>query len=246
MCDPDCGDCLRHSDPPRGEPEAAGLPARRAFLLMGLGALLAGCAPKTTRLTTLPGPIWRPRALPAEETIATGAAPPYGKIIARGEWARGSPVSALMQRMLPVRHITVHHDGMEPFFASDQVSTAMRLEDIRRAHRGRDWGDIGYHYAIDRDGRVWEARPLAWQGAHVKDNNEGNLGIVALGNFDRQSPTPAQLQSLNMLVSRFMSEFNVPVARVLTHQEWPDARTACPGVHLQRYMSAIRRNKQLG
>ena len=30
--------------------------------------------------------------------------------------------------------------------------------------------DVGYHYAVDRAGRVWECRPLTWQGAHVRNH----------------------------------------------------------------------------
>jgi hypothetical protein len=34
--------------------------------------------------------------------------------------------------------------------------------------------DIGYHYTIDPTGRIWEGRPVQYQGAHVKMNNEHN------------------------------------------------------------------------
>lgn len=149
-----------------------------------------------------------------------------------------------MDRMLPVQYVTVHHDGMDPFYGTDARSTAARLEAIRRAHRNKGWGDIGYHFAVDREGRVWEGRPLAWQGAHVKNHNEGNIGVVALGNFDRQTPTPAQLQALNRIVSHLLRRYNVPLARLKTHQEW--SATACPGINLQRYMITARNNRQFG
>jgi len=231
--------------------------SRRSFMLLGMGLLLAGCAEQ--RVTTmLPGPAWRPRELPPiDEKPIVGSAPPTlpdmpGNVIPRTQWASGAPATALMNRMLPVQFITVHHDGMEPFYATDQSSSAARLDSIRRAHRDKGWGDIGYHFAIDRDGRVWQCRPLAWQGAHVKDCNEGNIGVVSLGNFDRQSPSAPQIAGLNRHVSWLMRQFHVPLrdatgrSKVLTHQEWPSARTACPGVNLQRYMVAVRNNRQIG
>lgn len=145
----------------------------------------------------------------------------------------------------PIRHITVHHDGMAAFAASDAVSTAQRIDAIRKAHRNNGWGDIGYHYIIDRAGRVWEGRPLSYQGAHVKDYNEANIGVVVLGNFDEQGPTDIQCRALAAHLSALMSAYNVPLRSVKTHQEWP-SRTACPGRALQRYMNYARNNQLIG
>jgi len=150
-----------------------------------------------------------------------------------------------MDRMLPVRWITVHHDGMSAFNANDQPSAAARLEAIRRAHRGKGWGDIGYHFAVDRGGRVWQGRPLRWQGAHVKDCNPGNVGVVMLGNFDIQSPSKAQTDALQMHLAWLMKAYSVPVGRLRTHQEWPTAKTACPGRSLQAHMVKARRGGML-
>lgn len=235
-----CGEC--------GSPDISNSTAgasRRKFLFAGVGLLLVGCAPKAVT-TALPSPVWKPRELgplDAPPAIATPT-PAAGNVIPRAQWAGSTPVPALMNPMLPVRYITVHHDGMDPFYGSDVRSTADRLERIRRAHRDKGWGDIGYHFAIDRDGRVWQGRPLSWQGAHVKDHNEGNIGVVTLGNFDRQAPSAPQIAALNRHVSMLMRQYRVPMTNVKTHQEW--APTACPGTNLQRYMVAVRRNGQIG
>jgi N-acetyl-anhydromuramyl-L-alanine amidase AmpD len=151
-----------------------------------------------------------------------------------------------MDRMTEIRDITVHHDGMDPFFASDRGSVAAHLELIRQLHRRKGWGDIGYHYAVDRAGRVWEARPLAYQGAHVKDHNPGNIGVVVLGNFEQQAPTDAQLAALRSHLSAMMRAYGVPARRVHTHQEWDGAATACPGGRLQYYVEKLRRSGGLG
>ncbi len=151
---------------------------------------------------------------------------------------------SLMQRMTTIRYITVHHDGMQPFFGRDRRTVAGHLETIRRLHRRRGWGDIGYHFAVDRAGRVWEARPLTYQGAHVKDHNPGNIGIVVLGNFEEQQPSPAQLAALERHIRHLQSTYSLPASRVRTHQEW--APTACPGTHLQSHLAKLRRNGRQG
>jgi hypothetical protein len=177
-------------------------------------------------------PATRPSTI--EPAIPSG---PSG-VIARSSWAGGAPVPALMDRMLPVNKITLHHDGMNAFTSASQADAAERLENIRLAHRGHNWGDIGYHYVIDPAGRVWEGRPLMYQGAHVRDQNEGNLGVCVLGNFERQAPNQAQLNTVEHFVAALMTRYRVGVRNVYTHREL--AATACPGRNLQPRLVSMR------
>ena len=210
---------------------------------LGAGAaLLGGCAssaPTQTarrtdygrRTTAVDRPRYRPTS-PTYPSTPTG-------VIPRSAWAKGSPVPALMDTMLPVSRITVHHDGMDTFSSRGEGDAASRLEKIRQAHRSKNWGDIGYHYLVDPAGRVWEGRPLAWQGAHVANQNPGNLGICVMGNYEDQYPTDLQLETVERFVASQMRQYRVPVGRVFTHQEL--AATACPGRNLQPQLVAIRR-----
>lgn len=145
-----------------------------------------------------------------------------------------------MDRMLPVRSITFHHDGMDAFRDTTEWAAAARLETIRVAHRRRNppFGDIGYHYIIDPAGRVWQGRPLDWQGAHVGGQNEGNLGICLLGNYEQQQPTAAQERAVQSFLSAQMAAYRVPPNRVYTHREL--AATLCPGRYLQPRLAAVR------
>ncbi len=130
---------------------------------------------------------------------------------------------------------------MNSFTSTSKTSSASRLETIRKSHLRRDggrWGDIGYHFAIDPAGRLWQGRPLQWQGAHVKARNEGNIGVVVLGNYELQPVNRAQIATIESTLHTLMNKFNVPVSKVRTHQEW--AATACPGKSLQRVMVGIR------
>ena len=163
-----------------------------------------------------------------------------GNVVARTSWTKASPIYQSMDRMTPVRNITVHHDGMTKFSSGNVAATKSRLETIRRAHRNRGWGDIGYHFAVDPTGRVWACRPLSWQGAHVKDFNEGNIGIVVLGNYDIQRPNNAQLTALKSQIATLRKAYRVSSGNVRSHRQCPGARTACPGRYLQPYMSKVK------
>lgn len=228
--------------------------ALRVLSLAGLGAALGGCA--SSGVGTVGDP------LPGEPvgSTDTAATPPSARtqdaldrwrnrgrvapgapsgVIARRSWASYGPNPALADPMRPVNRITVHHDGMNAFTSTRQDDAMARLEQIRRAHVGRGWADIGYHYAIDPAGRVYEGRPLNLQGAHVKDENEGNLGILVMGNFMLQRPAGDALRSLETFLADQMRRYRVSLARVYTHQELRP--TACPGESLQREMLALRR-----
>ncbi len=224
-------------------PDSPSSLTRRGFVVASM-IFFAGCGTRKTT-TLLPGPIWddAPLApLPPPPTQAMPRASSSMRIISRSTWAKGAPVPANMNTMQPAKYITLHHDGMTPFTDTTSASTAARLETIRTAHRRRDggrWGDIGYHYAIDPAGRVWAARPLQYQGAHVKGRNEDNIGVVVLGNYDKQSLNRAQQATIQRAVAMLMKTHSIPVTRVHTHQEW--APTACPGESMQRFMTSIRR-----
>lgn len=183
-----------------------------------------------------------PAKLPQLETMRKGPVP---FAYARRTWAKGSPNTAKLNPMLPPRWITVHHEGWRPFYGDEVDETRMRLEVVRSGHHGRGWGDIGYHFVVDRAGRVWEGRQLKYQGAHVEKCNEHNIGVMCLGNFMEQSPTPAQLRGLQKTVQALRTYYRIPGARVRSHREWPSAKTACPGTNLQVCMTALRRGDAL-
>ncbi|MAB82062.1 MAG: hypothetical protein CMJ24_01335 [Phycisphaerae bacterium] len=219
---------------------------RRLFILGSL-ALLAGCT--TTRTSQdLPGVIWTKGATaPKARPTPSGMPVDDRGVIGRSTWAKGNPIPANMNRMVPVKRITVHHDGMDAFTSTSRSAAAARLERIRRSHLSRGpqkWGDIGYHYAIDPAGRVWECRPLTWQGAHVKNQNPGNLGILVMGNYDRQQVTVVQKKAIDAFISSKMRQYGVGRRDLHTHQEL--APTACPGRSLQGFMVQARSSGTFG
>jgi len=223
-------------------------------MAMGLGAasFLAACGSTRTRTGRLGDPIpdspdYRPLSgadrgrVPVRRpnyTNPRGTLPHTVTVLNRHTWATSGPIVSRANRMGRVRSITIHHDGMSPYYSTLYDDTARRLEAIRNSHVNRGWADIGYHFAIDPSGRVWACRPEALQGAHVKDYNPGNLGILVLGNYEDQRPTAATTRTLDHLIAAKMDEHRVALDRVYTHREW--ASTACPGRHLQAHMQTAR------
>jgi hypothetical protein len=167
---------------------------------------------------------------------------PYA--IPRSAWTTYRPDPSGMQRMLRPRYITIHHDGLPRAFTSAGSEEAgRRIAWVQTGHRGKGWADIGYHYVVDRSGRVWQCRDvLRWQGAHVSGRNEHNIGVMCLGNFELQKPSADQIDGLNHVVSTLRASYGIPVSNVRSHQEWKGAHTECPGDGLQPRVVQLRKS----
>lgn len=230
---------------------------RREMLLAGVGALIAGCSAAPSSVASRrPSPVWPTVATPpsADRVVAYKPAPappvaaaasgPLPHAVARARWARSGPVMARVNPMNGVKRITVHHEGSTIFTRTDFAATAARVEGIRHYHVSeRRFGDIGYHYIVDRAGTVWAGRDVRYQGAHVSEQNEHNVGVMCLGNFNKQSPTDAQLTALRATVAALAGYYNVPRNRIYTHREL--GPTSCPGSSLQPRVASMRASGQL-
>lgn len=211
-------------------------------LLMGAGLLLTGCAKKgrfvpMTEAEKNGPPHIEPSPSYARPTPVPTPAGPDG-IIPRREWTSAAPIMSLTNPMNGVNRITVHHSAIISASVRGKADAARMMDTIRRGHLTQGWADIGYHYVIDPQGRIWEGRSVRFQGAHVKENNEHNLGIMCMGNFDMERPSPETLAALDAFVADRMRAYNISINRVYTHQEIKP--TACPGRNLQGYMVATR------
>lgn len=180
----------------------------------------------------------------------------YGAIavdVPRNRWG-AAQMHSNWDRMTTPYRVTVHHTAM-PFSSTDAGASQAEVRTVQRLHMNdRGMADVGYHFLIDRAGRVYEGRPLFAQGAHSSgDHNIGNIGICLLGNFVSdpasgpdhavaQAPTVLQMETLERLVGEVCSTYDIAGSQVWGHQHWKS--TACPGPHLmawaQRYRSLAR------
>lgn len=235
--------------------------SRRRFVLTGLSLLAVGCTTPGRTTSGRPRPRWPDTPPPRPQPVGQAAAsvpvasqlpqpvkpPPAAtplQAIPRSYWAKAGPIPKRLNTMDRYDRITIHHEGWTRVWFSDTASTARRLESIRRSHLNRlRAGDIGYHFVIDRAGRLWQGRALRYQGAHVRGHNPGNIGVMVLGNFNLQHPTAAQTAALHATLLALMGTFKVPAHRVHTHRELNP--TTCPGNSLQHTITAWRGNGTL-
>jgi hypothetical protein len=214
--------------------------------------ILAGCKTPPTTAAVRGAPLCSlvlpsaPKPLViAPEPVALIPLAPL-KVLPRSSWIAAAPIKSRLEPMGKVTRITVHHEAMGAAEEGsvEEVKDELRL--LRTSHINRSFADIGYHYVIDYNGRIWEGRPVKYQGAHAGngDANRGNIGIVLLGNFEIQKPTKTQLSSLQTLTEYLMKRYSLTCARVFTHKEirskYGLSATACPGRNLQSQVNLMR------
>ncbi|MFH2001703.1 MAG: N-acetylmuramoyl-L-alanine amidase [Planctomycetota bacterium] len=161
-------------------------------------------------------------------------------VLPRSTWNAG-PVGKDIDLMTPIYRMTVHHTADECNTLDFDSSAAQILayQDLHKNTKG--WADIGYHFIIDRAGRIWEGRELKYQGAHAgnSEKNKGNIGICLLGDYDRQELTEAQKEMVAGFLKKLCRIYKIdPRTNLYTHRELN--ATECPGKTLQQFMDSYR------
>lgn len=134
-----------------------------------------------------------------------------------------------------IRMITLHHSGSaEPLRAEDDPVEKLRgLQAWGRADK--NWWDVPYHFLIDLEGTIYQGRDYRYMGeTNTSYDPRGHLLISVLGNYNRQEPTPSQVEAITELMAWAAVEFDVPVDRIHGHGDL--AETSCPGTHLRSYL----------
>jgi len=70
----------------------------------------------------------------------------------------------------------------------------------------RGWGDIGYNFLVDEQGRIYEGRAGGENvvGGHARCFNWGTIGIAALGEYNSARPSLAMIRAIeDILVWKF-------------------------------------------
>ncbi|MFC7221035.1 peptidoglycan recognition protein [Streptomyces polyrhachis] len=103
-----------------------------------------------------------------------------------------------------VRAAFVHHSATGNGYRCAQSASVLR--GIYRYHvQSLGWADLGYNFAIDKCGRIFEgraggvAKPVL--GAHTFGFNQNSMGIVVLGTFDTSAPSAAAVRSVSRLTA---------------------------------------------
>lgn len=170
----------------------------------------------------------------------------YSKVVAKD--SSGKKYVWPLQYPEKVKKFIIHH-----------TATTKNLNDPRQAIRDiyyyhaitRGWGDIGYNYIFDQDGRVYEGRygGDGVIGAHAGIGNNGSVGIAVLGDFESSKVPDKVIKALGTFIG----------AKAKIHKIKPDGKstfrgknspniighrdimaTTCPGGYLYSKLATLR------
>lgn len=258
-----------------GDFEAAG--AEFADLASGSGSRLA-----TSLQASLQGSdrtslqaAGRGRVLPAlskarteaEAGVAPGSKPyigPRPTIITRKGWGADEKLrEKSFAYTKSVKAAFIHHSATGNKYTCSQAPSVLR--GIYRYHvKSSGWRDIGYNFAVDKCGNIYEGRAggvtKAVQGAHTLGFNTDSMGIAVLGTFTTSDPPAAAVNAIAKLTAwklglfganpssrttlvsgggnRFKKGTKVKLNVISGHRD--GFATECPGTRLYKKLGSAR------
>ena len=179
---------------------------------------------------------------------------PKPVIISRTEWGARPPTHDYSPHPYYIK-LTLHHAAG---FSADNIDEGKEqlraIQDLHQFVRG--WSDIGYHFVVDKVGNIYQGRPETVIGAHVLDNNTGNIGVCVLGCYHPPELycgdwlTDATTNSLVALYAWISGEYNYDPNVLRGHRDYPYNDTSCPGNNVYEKLSwfrdEIKRYMELG
>ena len=141
-----------------------------------------------------------------------------------------------LERGMPehsIERITIHHGGVDFPDDKDPVAHLKALQSWSRSDK--NWIDIPYHFMIDRQGRIYETRPINYPGdTNTEYDPSGHALVEVMGHYEHQVLSEAQLDAMVGIIAFLARKFDVPVDRIAGHKDYAD--TSCPGKDVYRYL----------
>ncbi len=158
--------------------------------------------------------------------------PPELKVITRKAW-KWQKIKGKPPIPQEIKKITIHHGGKEFSPEKDPVEYLHNLQKWSR--KEKKWVDIPYHFMIDLNGVIYEARPLAYPGdTNTAYDPTGHALICVMGNYEVQNLGPEQLQAVVDLTAYLAGKYDLTIRDIGGHKDYVE--TLCPGKDLYRYI----------
>ncbi len=171
-----------------------------------------------------------PKAQP-EVVSGLSALAPATLVIPRAAWGARDPNKVCGVAHVPYR-MAIHHTALPE---DDGGDAAARMRQIQAYHiDSNGWCDIGYHFVVSQAGQAYQGNSNEERtGAHVLNNNTGNIGICLIGNFEVQTLSDIQLNKAAEVVGWVGRTYGIAFDRasIKGHREHSGASTSCPGTN---------------
>lgn len=148
-----------------------------------------------------------------------------------------------------IKAIIVHHTASEEGAMEDSYAAMRAIYYYHTVTRG--WGDIGYNFLIDEDGRIFEGRNGGDEvvGAHTANYNVGSVGVAIIGNYQENEVNGGAVEGLVKILTHITEKYKLDPTGVVKmrgqnvnvisgHRD--EGKTVCPGEYVYEKMPSIR------
>ncbi|MFE6491215.1 peptidoglycan recognition protein [Streptomyces sp. NPDC057748] len=144
----------------------------------------------------------------AQAGLAPGTRPyigPRPSIVTRKGWGADEKLrESKFVYTSTVKAAFIHHSATGNNYTCSQAPSVLR--GIYRYHvKSSGWRDIGYNFAVDKCGNIYEGRAggvtRAVLGAHTLGFNTNSMGIAVLGTFTKSNPPAAAVNAVAKLTA---------------------------------------------
>ena len=158
------------------------------------------------------------------------------QIVPREEWGSEPQPFPDSKKHTP-KYVTIHHAGVIYKPGTDPAKFVKNMQAWGQKDKG--WPDLPYHFLIAPDGRIFEARDMAYEpDTNTKYPLQGHIGVEMMGDFNKQRPSPQQLESAARLIAWICDQKKIDTKDIATHKDVAKGQTSCPGDDFYRYMTS--------
>jgi len=153
-------------------------------------------------------------------------------IIEKEQWGGQEHFGDMPEQI--ISKITIHHGGVDVAEEKDSYEYMRNLQ--RFSMNQKKWIDIPYHFCIDLQGNIFEARPIKFPGdTNTEYNPDGHALICVIGNYENQKIKPQQLEAVIKLSAWLAAEYRLGPQSISGHKDL-SSMTVCPGEDLYKYI----------
>lgn len=164
----------------------------------------------------------------------------------RASWGANAAIVSKLETMDEIKAITLHHSSN----LGSGSSEIKRIQDMHMSNGfyswdwSHRWGDIGYHFLLDKNGDVYTGREIEnapgqpggpyTKGSHVKLNNtEAGIGMCTLGDYEGvEGFTISRQREVEKTVSAIARRYDVKPWKISWHKKLSHAEpSVCPGTN---------------
>lgn len=138
---------------------------------------------------------------------------------------------------LRVKHVinklTLHHSATRHEAGED---LATKLKNMQAwGESDRNWFDVPYHFFIDLDGSIYQARDYQYAGdTNTRYDPSGHFLINCYGDYEKAEPNEKQIDAIARLMAWGAMENHIEPIEIYGHRDL--AQTSCPGKNLYKYI----------